>query len=72
MYISPVSPIPTETAFTPRRGAVLRDTLNTLFYYRATALWIVATVSVLGFVAAMRDLPKVTTAGGTLYVFRLP
>jgi lanthanide-dependent methanol dehydrogenase len=26
----------------------------------------------LGFVAAMRDLPKVTAAGGTLYVFRLP
>ncbi|NEU14531.1 methanol/ethanol family PQQ-dependent dehydrogenase [Methylobacterium sp. BTF04] len=26
----------------------------------------------LGFVAAMRDLPKVTTAGGTLYVFKLP
>jgi glucose dehydrogenase len=25
-----------------------------------------------GFVNAMRDLPEVTTKGGTLYVFRLP
>jgi alcohol dehydrogenase (cytochrome c) len=26
----------------------------------------------LGFVNAMKDLPQVTTKGGTLYVFRLP
>jgi outer membrane protein assembly factor BamB len=26
----------------------------------------------LGFVGAMQDLPSVTTAGGMLYVFRLP